>query len=103
MNPRSIGDEVQPLPPFDRELDLSGLTCPLPILRTKASLATLTEGQTLKITFTSLDSVRELHLLVQQTGYPILASYSLDGAYVFFVRKTRPARKGPVPAAGSST
>lgn len=103
MNPSTTEGEREPLPPFDREIDLSGLTCPLPILRTKAAIATLAHGQTLKVTFTSLDSVRELTLLVQQTGYPILASYSREGAYVFFVRKTHPMRKEPTPASDSPT
>lgn len=98
MNTNMVDGEMTSPPPFDKEIDLSGLTCPLPILRTKAAFATMTEGQTLKVTFTSLDSVRELSLLAQQTGYPILASYSRGGVYVFFVRKTHPTRKEPAPA-----
>ncbi|RTK99460.1 MAG: response regulator SirA, partial [Neisseriaceae bacterium] len=34
---------------FDKEIDLSGLNCPLPILRTKKALAELQSGQVLKV------------------------------------------------------
>jgi len=34
---------------FDRELDVRGLNCPLPILRAKKTLGDLTAGQVLKV------------------------------------------------------
>ena len=36
----------------DKELDARGLLCPLPILRTKQSLAVMMSGQTLRIVAT---------------------------------------------------
>ena len=33
----------------DRELDVKGLNCPLPILRTKKALAEMQTGQTLRV------------------------------------------------------
>ena len=41
---------------FDRELDASGLNCPLPILRAKKSLSDMSRGQVLKVTSTVVDS-----------------------------------------------
>ncbi|NDU91438.1 MAG: sulfurtransferase TusA family protein, partial [Ferrovum sp.] len=36
----------------DKELDARGLNCPLPILKTKKSLADMTTGQVLKVVST---------------------------------------------------
>ena len=37
---------------FDKDLDARGLSCPLPILKTKKSLADMTSGQVLRISAT---------------------------------------------------
>ena len=34
---------------FDKELNARGLSCPLPIVKTKKSLADMTSGQVLKV------------------------------------------------------
>ena len=34
---------------FDRDLDVKGLNCPLPILRTKKTLAEMDSGQVLRV------------------------------------------------------
>jgi tRNA 2-thiouridine synthesizing protein A len=53
---------------YDTEIDLSGLNCPLPILKTKAALATMKPGEVLKIIVTNSDSVRELRVFAKQTN-----------------------------------
>ena len=42
---------------FDRDLDVKGLNCPLPILRTKKALAEMETGQVLRV-----DGGRSLNL-----------------------------------------
>ena len=44
---------------FDRELDVRGLNCPLPILRAKKALGDLTAGQVLKVLATDPGSVKD--------------------------------------------
>ncbi|MCK4710425.1 MAG: sulfurtransferase TusA family protein, partial [Gammaproteobacteria bacterium] len=44
---------------FDRELDASGLNCPLPILRAKKTLADMESGQILHIIATDPGSVKD--------------------------------------------
>lgn len=48
----------QPVP-HDFDLDARGLNCPLPILRTKKALNTMTSGQVLKVLATDPGSVRD--------------------------------------------
>ena len=53
---------------FDQELDATGLNCPLPILRAKKSLATLTTGQVLRVVSTDPGSVKDFEAFAKQTG-----------------------------------
>ena len=45
---------------FDKELDARGLSCPLPILKTKKSLNELASGQVLKVVATDPGSIKEI-------------------------------------------
>ncbi len=52
---------------FDRELDVRGLNCPLPILRAKKALGDLTAGQVLKVMATDPGSVKDFQAFCKQT------------------------------------
>ena len=58
---------------FDREIDTRGLNCPLPILRTKKSLADVPSGQVLKIVATDPGSVKDFETFARQTGHTLLS------------------------------
>lgn len=53
---------------FDVELDASGLSCPLPILKAKKALAELQSGQLLKVLSTDGGAVRDFQAFAKQTG-----------------------------------
>jgi tRNA 2-thiouridine synthesizing protein A len=72
---------------FDKELDARGLSCPLPILKTKKSLADMASGQVLKVTATDTGSVKDMQAFATQTGNALLASAEEGGAFVFFIQK----------------
>lgn len=72
---------------FDKELDASGLNCPLPILRTKKALAELAAGQVLKITATDPGSVKDMQAFAKQTGNELMSSAEAGGKYQFFMKK----------------
>lgn len=72
---------------FDQELDASGLNCPLPILRAKKSLATLSAGQVLRIVATDPGSVKDFDAFAKQTGNTLMASGQEGGKYVFLIKK----------------
>lgn len=72
---------------FDQELDASGLTCPLPILRTKKALASLQSGQVLKIISTDPVSARDFELFAKQTGNELLQQTEQEGVFVFFLKR----------------
>ena len=72
---------------FTKELDARGLTCPLPILKTKKALNEITSGQVLKILATDPGSVKDMVAFSNQTGHPLLSSTEENKAFVFFLRK----------------
>jgi tRNA 2-thiouridine synthesizing protein A len=71
----------------DIELDARGLNCPLPILRTKKALNTMTSGQVLRIMATDPGSVRDFQAFSRQTGNALLASTAEGGEFHFLLRK----------------
>jgi tRNA 2-thiouridine synthesizing protein A len=72
---------------FDRELDVRGLNCPLPILRAKKALGELQAGQVLKVMATDPGSVKDFQAFSRQTGNALLSSEAADKEFVFFMKK----------------
>ena len=68
-------------------LDARGLNCPLPILRTKKTLAGMQAGEVLQITATDPGSVKDLDSFCSQTGNQMLSSEEADGEFHFLIRK----------------
>lgn len=71
----------------DRELDLSGLNCPMPILKTKAAFATMAPGQVIRVTANNPDFVKEVNVFSRQMGHKILKTREKDGVYDFWLEK----------------
>jgi tRNA 2-thiouridine synthesizing protein A len=72
---------------YDKELDARGLNCPLPILRTKKSLADMASGQILRILATDPGAVKDFQAFSRQTGNELLEHAEAEGIYTFFMRK----------------
>ncbi len=72
---------------YDNEIDLSGLNCPLPILKTKATLVTMNSGEVLKIIVTNSDSVRELRVYAKQTGSKLNEISDDNGEFIMLFEK----------------
>lgn len=72
---------------FDKELDARGLGCPLPILKTKKSLADMASGQVLKIICTDSGSMKDMQAFANQTGNVLLSSTEEKGEYTFLMQK----------------
>ncbi len=71
----------------DFELDARGLNCPLPILRTKKALNTMTSGQILRVLATDPGSVRDFQAFAKQTGHALLEMLEAAGEFQFLLRK----------------
>ncbi len=72
---------------FDKELDVRGLVCPLPILRTKKSLSEMITGQVLKIAATDPGAVIDFQVFAEQTGNELLSLPEPDKDLIFYMKK----------------
>lgn len=71
----------------DAELDCRGMSCPIPILKTKKAIDGLTAGQILKMIATDPGSVNDINAWSRRTGNELLDSSSNDSEYTFYLRK----------------
>ncbi|MBW8066685.1 sulfurtransferase TusA family protein [Ferrovum sp.] len=71
----------------DKELDVRGMGCPLPILKTKKSLADMAPGQVLRIISTDSGSMGDMQAFSRQTGHELISALQEGGEYTFFLRK----------------
>ena len=72
---------------FDKDLDTRGLNCPLPILRTKKTLAELQSGQVLRVVATDPGSVKDFETFAKQTGHALLSHSEANGEFTFLMKK----------------
>ncbi len=72
---------------IDRELDVKGLNCPLPILRTKKALADMDSGQVLRVLATDPGSVKDFAAFARQTGNDLLEQTEEDKVFVFLIKR----------------
>lgn len=72
---------------FDKEVDASGLNCPLPILRCKKGLSDLTTSQVLKVISTDPGSVKDFNAFCMQTGHELLQLDEDDSTFTFYIKK----------------
>ncbi len=72
---------------MDKELDVKGLNCPLPILRAKKALTDMTSGQTLRVVATDPGSVKDFAAFCKQTGNALLSSDDNGKEFTFVMSK----------------
>jgi len=70
-----------------KEVDASGLNCPMPILRAKKALKDLQPGEILRVVATDPGSVKDFEAFAKQTGNELLESTTEGDAFVYRLRK----------------
>jgi len=71
-----------------KSLDLKGLSCPLPIIKTAKAMKELAPGELLEAFATDPGSVPDFKAWAQSTGNPLVES-SQEGAVFHFVLKKK--------------
>ncbi len=72
---------------INKELDVKGLNCPLPILRAKKALAGMESGQVLKVIATDPGSVKDFAAFCKLTGNLLLSSDETSAEFTFVISK----------------
>jgi tRNA 2-thiouridine synthesizing protein A len=72
---------------FNKEFDASGLSCPLPIVKTKKALKEMASGEVLRVIATDPGSVCDMAAFAEQTGNPLLEQGTENSKFVFYLKK----------------
>jgi tRNA 2-thiouridine synthesizing protein A len=71
-------------------LDLRGLKCPLPALKTRKALRVLSPGDVLLVETTDPLAALDIPNLLRETGDALEAQDAVDGGLKFRIRKAAP-------------
>jgi len=71
----------------DKEIDTSGLNCPLPILKAKKALTDLHSGQTLKVIATDPGSWRDFEAFARQTGNELVSQEKTEANFIYVLKR----------------
>lgn len=69
------------------ELDLSGLTCPMPLLKTKQALNKMTVGALVRVIATDPASERDFKVFSEQSGNRLLRAERQAERFVYVLEK----------------
>ena len=73
--------------PFDIELDVKGLRCPMPLLKTKQALSSLLVGQILKVLATDKGSLRDIPAFISLSTHRLIQQDLEQDVYIFYIQK----------------
>ena len=68
-------------------LDLKGLSCPLPIVKTAKAIKELQSGDLVEVLATDPGSVPDFTAWARSTGNELVEHTNLDGVFRFVIRK----------------
>jgi TusA-related sulfurtransferase len=71
----------------DIELDLCGLSCPMPLLKTKLALNNMGEEQVLKVVASDPGSEKDFYLFAEQSRHEILDFHKNEDTYSYWIKK----------------
>ena len=77
------------------KLDLTGLKCPLPALKTRKALKALTPGDFLEVHCTDPLSVIDIPNLIRETGDKVEITERAESRIVFLIEKTNGSIENP--------
>lgn len=72
---------------MEQKLDTKGLTCPLPVLRTKKAIKEVPAGGTLTVEATDPGAIKDFEAFCQATGHELVSSTTSQGVLTFVIRK----------------
>ena len=72
---------------FDRDLDVKGLNCPLPILRAKKALAEMETGKVLRVQATDPGSLKDFPAFAKQTGNELVEQQEVNRVFEFYLKR----------------
>ena len=70
------------------KIDTRGMSCPLPILKTRKAINLIASGEILEVTASDPGSVKDMDSFCKQTGNRLVSSNEVHHTYVFLIEKS---------------
>lgn len=71
----------------DKTENFRGLNCPMPVLKTKKALDTMTPGQVLQVEITDPGSKSDIPAMLKRTGNELIEMKEEGGVFTYIIRK----------------
>ena len=71
-----------------KTLDTSGMSCPMPVVKTKKAIKEMEIGTILEMISTDPGSIPDMEAWARQTKHDLLESYDEGDKYRFLIKKT---------------
>ncbi|KXY26528.1 hypothetical protein AT268_05935 [Bacillus cereus] len=68
-------------------LDVKGLACPMPIVRTKKAMEALQSGEVLEVHLTDKGAIKDIPAWSQKGGHEVLKHTEEEGELKFWIKK----------------
>lgn len=68
-------------------VDTKGLSCPMPILKTKKAIDGMRAGQILEVIATDPASKADITVFLNRVGHELVETKEQDGVFFFLIRK----------------
>jgi TusA-related sulfurtransferase len=69
------------------EIDTSGLSCPMPILKAHKALGQMVKGETLKLIATDDDTCTDVPVFIKSTKNELVSQETVGKKFIFLIRK----------------
>ena len=79
--------DAQSQPHYDTDLDVRGLNCPLPILRTKQHLREMRPGECLRVRATDPHAVIDFTGFCDRSEHTLIHHLEAEGTFTFWLQK----------------
>uniref|UniRef100_A0A7C4H7M5 UPF0033 domain-containing protein n=1 Tax=Thermofilum pendens TaxID=2269 RepID=A0A7C4H7M5_THEPE len=73
----------------DRVLDTSGLSCPMPVVKTAKEISQVPVGGILKVIATDPGSLSDIPAWAKSQGHEVVKVEKESGRFVFYVKRTK--------------
>lgn len=71
----------------DHFLDATGLSCPMPIVKTRNAMKEVNSGEILEVKSTDKGAIADLSAWTKSGGHELLEQTEADNVYTFFIKK----------------
>lgn len=72
----------------DKSIDCKGLSCPMPIVRTKKAVEEIQAGEVLEVIATDPGSIADVKSWASRTGHQFLGTIEEEGTFKHYIRKS---------------